>query len=122
VPLAGRLRVRAAPWIDVTSVEIIAGIPAPPPAAGAAATQVGTTKVVFKENVPSRPMTLGKEEGTLEEAAARTVRFETDLTLTLPEGTRWIVLQVRGERLLDDVLPFMPIQPFAFTNPIWIAH
>jgi hypothetical protein len=23
---------------------------------------------------------------------------------------------------MDDVLPFMPVQPFAFTTPVWIVR
>jgi len=29
---------------------------------------------------------------------------------------------VRGTRAMDDVLPYMPIQPLAFTNPIWLSR
>jgi hypothetical protein len=125
--LPGKLRIRAAPWVDVASVEILAGIPASPAATGVVPTAplvptAGRREILFKAKVPSRPTRLGKEEGTLEEAAARTLRFETDLALTVPEGARWIVVIVRGERALDDALPFMPIQPLAFTNPIWLSR
>ncbi len=117
-PLAGTLRVRAAPWVDVTSVEILAGIPPLPPAKDVP----GTVASVFKRSIPSSPTKLGDEDGTFEEAAARTVRLETELSLELPEGARWVVVVVRGERPLDDALPFMPVQPLAFTNPIWITR
>jgi hypothetical protein len=108
----------------VASIEILAGIPAASgasPATPLVATP-GRREVIFKTKVASRPTRLGKEEGTLEEAASRTVRFETELSLTIPEGARWIVVVVRGDRALDDALPFMPIQPLAFTNPIWLAR
>ena len=124
----GKLRIRAAPWIDVTSVEVMAGMPPTPAgASGVVPAPVlvptaGRREVLFKSKIASRPTHLGKEEGTLEEAAARTIRFETDLSLTIPEGARWIAVVVRGERALDDALPFMPIQPLAFTNPIWLAR
>ncbi|WP_205633696.1 CehA/McbA family metallohydrolase [Labilithrix luteola] len=131
-PLTGKLRVRAAPWVDVTSVELVAGVPSPtlgalPVASGnppgnVPGTAPGSTKVVFKSAIPSRPTRLGKEEGTLEEAAQRTIRFETELSVTVPEGTRWIIAVVRGDRPLDDALPFMVIQPLAFTNPIWLSR
>jgi hypothetical protein len=124
----GKLRIRAAPWIDVTSVEVIAGMP-PTPAAAAGVVPApvlvptaGRREVLFKSKIVSRVTHLGKEEGTLEEAAARTIRFETELSLTIPEGARWIAVVVRGERALDDALPFMPIQPLAVTNPIWLAR
>ena len=82
----------------------------------------GRREILYKAKIPSRPTRLGKEEGTLEEAATRTLRLETDLVLTVPEGARWIAVIVRGERTLDDALPFMPIQPLAFTNPIWLTR
>ncbi len=125
---SGKLRIRAAPWVDVTSVEVIVGFAPSPPSptpGGATAALVpgaGRREVLFKSKIPSRPTRLGKEEGTLEEAAARTVRLETDLNLAIPEGARWIAVVVRGDRALDDALPFMPIQPLAFTNPIWFTH
>lgn len=127
VPIAGKLRVRAAPWIDVTSVEVLAGMPPAPPAPGLVPAApllpaAGRREVVYKTKIPSRPTRLGKEEGTLEEAAARTVRLETDLVLNVPEGARWIVVVVRGDRAIDDALPSMPIQPLAFTNPIWLSR
>ena len=28
----------------------------------------------------------------------------------------------RGERRMDDVLPFMPVPPFGFTNPIYVVR
>lgn len=102
----------------MTSVEILAGIPPLPPAKDVP----GTVASVFRRSIPSSPTKLGDEDGTFEEAAARTVRLETELSLELPEGARWVVVVVRGERPLDDALPFMPVQPLAFTNPIWIAR
>jgi len=111
--LGGTLRVRAAPWVDVTSVDLVAGV-APLPAHG-------TTQVVFHAAVPSRPTFVGKEDGTPEESAERALRFEANLDIVLPEGAHWMVAIVRGDRRLDDVLPFMPIQPLAFTNPIWLV-
>jgi hypothetical protein len=119
--LSGKLKVRAAPWIDVTSVEVIAGLPPPAAGHGFSATP-GSTVSLFKAAVPSHPLGLGKEEGKLDEVHARTLRFETDLSLKPPEGARWIVVIVRGDRPMDDALPFMAIQPLAFTNPIYLGH
>lgn len=109
----GRLRVRAAPWLDVTSIEILAGVPGPRDSAGSVVR-------VFEKKLDSQPMKLGDEEGTLADAAARTVRLDTTLSLNLPDGARWVIAIVKGERRADDALPFMPYQPLAFTNPIWI--
>jgi hypothetical protein len=119
--VGGRISVRAAPWLDVTSVEVVAGVP-PTTTAKGAASGSGSVVSVFKAQVPSRPLEMQKEEGPLDEMMARTVRFERELTLKLPEGARWVVAIVRGERAMDDALPFMPIQPLAFTNPIFVAH
>lgn len=118
-PLTGRLRVRAAPWIDVTSVEVMAGIPA---ASSGPHAPSGRRETLFQSTIPSRPTYLGKEEGPYEEAATRTIRFDADLALRVPEGAAWIAVVVRGERIMDDALPFMPIQPLAFTNPIWLTR
>ena len=117
-PISGHIRVRAAPWVDVTSVEVIAGLPPP---AGTKA-PFNATVSLYKTSVPSRPTAMGKEEGRLDEAQARTLRYESDVSLKVPEGAKWIIAIVRGERAMDDALPFMPIQPLAFTNPVWIAH
>lgn len=116
--LLGKLRVRAAPWIDVTSIEVIAGV-APPAPHGYAQ---GSVVSLFKSAIPTRPLSLGKEEGSLEEASARTVRFDGDISLKIPESTRWLIAVARGDRAMDDTLPFMPIQPLAFTNPIYVGH
>lgn len=126
-PLRGKLRIRAAPWVDVTSVELLAGVPGASTAPGAAPAAApspmsGRRRVLYSTTIPSRPTRLGKEEGTLAEAAARTLRLETDLALDVPAGARWIVVIVRGDRTIDDVLPSMPIQPLAFTNPIWLSR
>jgi len=114
--VSGKLRVRAAPWVDVTSVEILVGT------AAGGQPAAGRRDTVFKAAVVSRPTKLGKEEGTAEEAAARTIRFESDFSFKLPEGARWVVVIARGERKIDDALPFMPIQPLGFTSPVWIAR
>lgn len=112
--LGGRLRIRAAPWIDVTSVELLAGVPA----SGLAP---GSTVSLYKSGIPSRPLEIQKEEGKLDELHAKTIRFETELSLRAPREARWIVAIVRGERRMDDALPFMPVQPLAFTNPIYLG-
>lgn len=111
--LGGRLVVRAAPWIDVTSVEVLAG--APPGSSSA-------TVTLFETAIAPRPTRLGREAGSLAEAQARTVRFSTDLSLTPPPGARWVLAVVRGDRKLDDTIPFMGIQPFAFTNPVYLVR
>jgi hypothetical protein len=97
--------VRAAPWIDVSSLEIVVG-----------------GKKMREIFIPSRPMQTGKEPGTREEAAARTVRYEGELDVEVPPESTWMLAIVRGTRAMDDVLPFMPVTPLAFTNPIWLSR
>ena len=104
-PIKGHLRVRAAPWIDVASVQIILN-----------------GKMIQSFPVPSRPTKLGAEDGTLQEAEDRTIRFDEDLSIPVGDQNGWVQIIVRGERKMDDVLPFMPVPPFGFTNPVWITR
>ena len=109
----GHLRVRAAPWIDVTRVDVVVG-------------EVGGgTRIAQSFNVPSRPTAIGPEPGTVAEAQDRTIRFDQDLEVSptsTPDANGWVMVVVRGERRMDDVLPFMPVPPLAFTNPIYIVR
>ena len=104
-PLPLKLRIRAAPWIDVTSVELLVG-----------------GKVVQSISVSPSATKLGPELGSLEEAEQRTVRLDVARSLEVGGENTWVVVVVRGTRRLDDVLPFMPVQPMAFTNPVWITR
>jgi hypothetical protein len=104
-PVAGHVRVRAAPWIDVTRIEVVTG-----------------GRVVQTYDVPSRPTRVGPEPGTLEEAAARTVRFDQDIDVPVGPNNGWVQIIARGERRMDDVLPFMPVPPMGFTNPVYVVR
>jgi hypothetical protein len=104
-PVHGHIRVRAAPWVDVTRVEIVVG-----------------GRVVQSFDVPSRPTQLGAEEGTLEEARARTIRFDRDIEVPVGPDNGWVQVIARGERRMDDVLPFMPVPPMGFTNPVYVVR
>jgi hypothetical protein len=97
------VRVRAAPWIDVTSVELL---------------EHG--KIVATLPVTSRPMVMGPELGTLEEARERTVRVDATQRIEVGHGVTWVIAVVRGKRTLEDALPFMPAVPMAITNPVWV--
>jgi hypothetical protein len=99
------LVVRAAPWVDVTSADVIIG--------------GETVKTV---TIPSKPTQTGPEPGTKEEVMARMVRFDQDVTVNVRPTARWLVVIVRGDRPMDDVLPFMPHTPLALTNPIWLVR
>jgi hypothetical protein len=98
------VRARAAPWIDVTEIEVLVG-----------------TATVARVGVKGRPCDTATPTGSKEEAARSSVRFEGDLDVPVPSAGGFVVVVVRGTRAMDNVLPYMPIQPLAFTNPIWIA-
>ncbi|MDP9001562.1 MAG: CehA/McbA family metallohydrolase [Myxococcota bacterium] len=104
-PIHGHLRIRAAPWVDVTQVEIVV-----------------SGRVVRTFDVPSRPTQLGPEVGSLEEAQARTIRFDRDIDVMVGDSNGWVQVVARGERRLNDVLPFMPVPPLAFTNPVYVVR
>jgi hypothetical protein len=104
-PLTGHLRVRAAPWVDVSRIEIVVG---------------GKTVQTF--DVPSRPTQLGPEPGTLAEAGERTIRFDRDITVSVGPENGWVQIIARGDRRMDDVLPFMPVPPLGFTNPVYVVR
>jgi hypothetical protein len=108
--LRGHLRVRAAPWVDVTHVDIVVG-------------QIGGTYGIARSfEVESRPTVLGPEPGTLEEAGERTIRFDEDIAVEVGPENGWIQVIARGKRPMDDVLPFMPVPPLAFTNPVFVVR
>ncbi len=109
-PVRGHLRVRAAPWIDVTHIDVVVG-------------EVGGSwHVVQSFSSPGHPLEIGNEPGTLEEAAARTLRFDADIEVPVGPNNGWIQVIARGERRMDDILPFMPVPPLAFTNPIYVVR
>ena len=104
-PIAGHLRVRAAPWVDVTHIDVVVD-----------------GRVVQSFDVSSRPTQLGTESGTLEEAQQRTIRFDRDFDGPVGASNGWVQVIARGERRMDDVLPFMPIPPLGFTNPVYVVR
>ena len=109
-PIPGHLRIRAAPWIDVTSVEIVVG-------------QIdGVWSVAQTLDVTARPTIWGSEPGTLEEAQARAVRLDRDIDISVGPANGWVMVIARGKRLMSDVLPFVPAPPFAFTNPVYVVR
>jgi hypothetical protein len=108
--LHGHLRIRAAPWVDVTRVDVMVG-------------QVGGTCSAARSfDVASRPTVLGPEPGTLAEAEERTIRFDEDIDIDVGPENGWVQVIARGQRPLDDVLPFMPVPPLAFTNPVYVVR
>jgi hypothetical protein len=108
--LHGHLTVRAAPWIDVTRVEIVVG-------------QVGgTCAPALGYDVPSFPTKVGPEPGSLGEAQQRTIRFDQDIDVEVGPDNGWVQVIARGQRTMVDVLPFMPVPPLAFTNPVYVVR
>jgi hypothetical protein len=114
----GHLRVRAAPWVDITRVEIVVGDQVGNPDRGSSP----LANIVETINVPSRPTEIGPEAGTLEDAQARTIRLDRDLLIPVGPTNAWVQVIVRGDRRMDDVLPFMPVPPLAFTNPVYVVR
>ncbi|MCA9644334.1 MAG: CehA/McbA family metallohydrolase [Myxococcales bacterium] len=84
------LTVQAAPWIDVSQLEVLAG------AEG--------KRIHFQ--------TFKQTRGSVE-------RFRGKLTLSLPKGSSFIVVVAQGSRGLPNVSREYTV-PFGFTNPIWI--
>jgi hypothetical protein len=132
--LHGHVRVRAAPWVDVTRLDVIVD---------------GKTQSTIA--IPSRPLETGPALGDRETVEAQTIRLDADLVVTLappvpPSSTapdepatrpapatapglgpglgpgNWVIVMARGDRRMDDALPFMPIAPRAFTNPIRVER
>jgi len=98
--------VRAAPWIDVSEVEVLLG-----------------TASIARVPVTSQPRRPAAPLSDLATARAESIRFERDFDVPFETNApKFVVVVVRGNRAMDDVLPYMPIQPLAFTNPIWLVR
>lgn len=106
----GRVMVRAAPWIDVTQVQIVAG------------QYGGDWRTVDSFDIPTQPTQWGPGEGTLEEAQARTIRFDREIDVPLGPTDGWVVAIARGSRRLSDVLPLVEVTPLGFTNPVYVVR
>ncbi len=113
-PIRGHLRVRAAPWVDVTHVDVVVG--------DIVQAGGGRATVVQSFDFASRPTTLGPEPGTLQDAQDRTIRFDKDVEVAVGPDNGWVMIIARGQRPMDDVLPFMPSPPLGFTNPVYVVR
>lgn len=87
------VHVEAAPWVDVTEVDVLVG---------------GRVVSHLAVDPPSSPPVV--------------TRLDRDLVVPMPGSSTHVILLARGARRLDDVLPFMPVAPLAFTNPVWVQH
>jgi hypothetical protein len=103
-PASAHLEVRAAPWVDVRTVDILVD-----------------GRIAFHKDLPAYETVARKEEGSIAELQKRSLRFSEDIALTLTDRDRWAIAIVRGEESLERYLPATPIKPIAFTNPIWLA-
>ena len=97
---------RAAPWVDVTRVEIVVG--------GKIDRDARRSRRVRSRSARS--------SATGPTSEARTIRYDADVSVPVGPESTWVVVVVRGDRKMDDVLPFMPVPPLAFTNPIYIKR
>lgn len=101
--LAVHVVVRAAPWIDVSRVDVYVG--------NHVAASVPVERVALR---------VGKELGGDAEIFARSVRLSRDLELPAPAGPSYVVVVARGDEKLEWVLPATALPPLALSNPIWI--
>jgi hypothetical protein len=109
-PMHGHVRVRAAPWVDVTNVDVVVG------------TVGGSSKTLQSFALTSREAQVGPEPGSLREAQNRTIRLDRDIDVPVGPDNGWVQIIARGDRKMDDVLPFMPVPPLAFTNPVYVVR
>ncbi len=100
-----RVRVRAAPWVDVRSVEVLVG-----------------GRVVSRHELAERPLKRSAPETSLAQLHEASVRFDQTLEINAPRGARTLVVRARGERSLAEAVPFLAFRPLAFSNPIYLAH
>ena len=73
-------------------------------------------------NAPQAARPTPPGQPSRDSAFTRSLRYDTSVTFQVPDTAKWIVVIVRGDRAMDDILPFMPVQPMAFTNPIWLQR
>jgi hypothetical protein len=99
------VKVRVAPWIDASELEIYAG--------GESAMKIA---------LPERPLIWGEPSGSLEDARRDSLVFDRDITIRPPKNAHAIVAVVRGNRSLGLVLPFMDFQPMAIGNPLLLQR
>jgi hypothetical protein len=99
------ISVAAATWVDVAHLDVVVN-----------------GRVAVHREIAKVPSRIGPEPGTLVEAQARTQRFTERIEVARRDSDRWVMVVVRGDRKLDDVLPNTPMVPMAFTNPIWLAR
>lgn len=84
--------VEAAPWIDVSQIEVLAGTQG---------------KRIHFESIKAKP-------GQVE-------RYKRSLKLELPAGAEFIIVVAQGARGLPNVAREYTV-PFGFTNPIWLDY
>ncbi|MCS6798974.1 MAG: CehA/McbA family metallohydrolase [Myxococcota bacterium] len=98
-PVAVRVRIQAPPWMEVTSFDVLAD------------SRIARTVALGS----ARPR--GERTSS---APAPVVRFD-DVVPIETEGARFVVVVVRGDRPMTDLLA-RTVYPFAITNPIWLER
>lgn len=100
-----RVKVRAAPWIDVRRVEVLV-----------------RGRVAKRWDLPEVPARVGPEPGELRDLEARAVRLDETVRLPVGPAGGSVVVVARGERPFAEVLPFLEGVPFGFTNPVRVVR
>lgn len=98
------VRVRAAPWIDARSLEVYVG-----------------AKSVLRRELPPREPLIGKPEGDLASVRKAAILLDEDLSVPVADRARALVVVVRGERSVGEVMPFMDWKPMAISNPLFLS-
>ncbi|MCS6898600.1 MAG: hypothetical protein RMJ98_10195, partial [Myxococcales bacterium] len=99
-----RVKVRAAPWVDVAEVEVF----------------VGGRSALRREIQPGPEGKVGRPEGNLEEGRRAAIRLNEDLEVPVTPEARGLVVVARGRRKMGEVLPFLDWVPRAIVNPMRI--
>jgi hypothetical protein len=99
-----RVKVRAAPWVDTTEVEVFVG-----------------GKSALRRELPEGPTRrVGSPEGSLEDGRRAAVRLDETLEVPVAPGARGLVVVVRGRRKVGEILPYLDWAPRAIVNPMRI--
>jgi len=116
-PVRGRVSVQAAPWMEVSRLEVHAG------RAVVLERSLDGTDVDVESAAAAdvEEDGVGTEDPGADVTSPPAVRFEGDLEVNVGRA-RFMVVVVRGERGLESLLGRPGIPPLAFTNPIWIER
>ncbi|MCC6647329.1 MAG: CehA/McbA family metallohydrolase [Polyangiaceae bacterium] len=100
--LRARVTVAQAPWLALASVELWAG-----------------GQKVWERALP-RPASPARPDGSLDEARARAVALDEEITVAPPPGARALVLVARGAPSGGEALGIRDFAPMAISSPLWL--